>query len=230
MSGTRLTPRPTGRILGAMSTRPTACRLPVPVLLLALAAGLAGGPALADGTLPGIRLDGTAPEAPAEPPALRSMSAPELAAALRRAPDARAARPYQRELDRRRAQSGSDTVDLLMDQALRATRNNAPGRALDLLDAALRLRPAFSEAYVRRALVRFQTSDNSGAIEDLSRALEADPDNWDAYEGIAAVFIALGDDVAAAAAYDQALAINPWLSDAREARENLVPEVDGREI
>lgn len=215
-----------------MSKRLSSARFPArALLLLALAGGLLSvGPALADGTLPGIRLGGSAPEGAAEPPTLRSLSQADLASGLRRAPDARAARPYVRELERRRAQSGSDTVDLLMDQALRATRSGAPGRALDLLDAALRIRPAFSEGYVRRALVRFQTSDSSGAIEDLSAAIEADPDNWSAFEGVAAVFVALGDDEAAAVAYDQALAINPWLPDAREARDKLAPEVDGREI
>lgn len=214
-----------------MSTSASVARLSVLVLGLVVAgAGLAAAPAWADGTLPGLRLGGTPPDAPAETPALRSLSQPELVAGLRRAPDARAARPYERELDRRRSQSGSDTVDLLMDQALRATRSDAPGRALDLLDAALRLRPAFSEAYVRRALVRFQTDDDAGALADLAAALEADPDNWNALEGVAAVFVSLGDDVAAAAAYDAALDINPWLTDAREARDKLVPEVDGREI
>lgn len=70
----------------------------------------------------------------------------------------------------------------------------------------------------------------AGAVDDLAQALAVDPDNWTALEGLAAVFRSLGDDAAAALAYDQALIINPWLTDARAAREKLAPEVDGREI
>ncbi|MGH2341081.1 tetratricopeptide repeat protein [Segnochrobactraceae bacterium EtOH-i3] len=210
-------------------------RFPLPrsglLLLALLSAGAGDAWAQTDTGLPGIRLEGLGPAVAApEAPALKAMSPTDLLIALRRAPDARAARPYVREIERRRGASGSDTVDLLMDQALRASRDGQTGRALDLLDAALRIRPDFSAAHVRRALVRFQSGDAGGAVEDLAAALEADPDNWTALEGIAAVFVSLGDEKSAAVAYDEALAINPWLTEAREARDKLTPDVDGREI
>ncbi len=216
-----------------MSTRPHPFRSrTVRALVAGIGLALMSAPAArADEALPGIRVEGLRPAVPPpEAGSLRTMKTDDLVTALHTAPDARAARPYVRELERRRGESGSDTVDLLMDQALAAIHSGQPGRALDLLDAALRIRPAYSEAFVRRALVRFQSDDVVGAVDDLAAALDADPDNWTALEGIGTVFRALGDDKAAAAAYDRALAINPWLTEAREARDKLAPEVDGREM
>ncbi|MDR0538145.1 MAG: trypsin-like peptidase domain-containing protein [Tannerellaceae bacterium] len=53
-------------------------------------------------------------------------------------------------------------------------------KALDALDYSLQLHP-FSTTYCKRGLIKNAMNDIAGAMEDYNNAIDADPQNWEAY-------------------------------------------------
>ena len=121
------------------------------------------------------------------------------------------------EIDRARAQSGSDAADLLFSRASQA-RQADPTLALKLFDAVVALDPDWSEAYSERANARFQSGDVDGAMTDLAETLKRDPRDIGALGGLAAILLDSGRPDEALVAYDRALALAPAYQPLKEGR------------
>ncbi len=74
---------------------------------------------------------------------------------LRREADAAKAEAIANQIQAEWLQSGSATTDLLMQRAAKAVAEKNLAAALDLLDQAIVLQPAFPEAWNRRATVHY---------------------------------------------------------------------------
>ncbi|MDE3175119.1 MAG: tetratricopeptide repeat protein [Pseudomonadota bacterium] len=122
------------------------------------------------------------------------------------------------EIDRERAQSGSDAADLLYGRAQKARASANLPLALQLYDAVLALDPAWSEAWSARATARFQSGDLKGAMADLAQTLKREPRDVGALAGLGAILLDSGEPEAALRAYDRALALAPALAPLQEAR------------
>lgn len=124
-------------------------------------------------------------------------------------------------------ESGSDTVDVLMERAAAALRAEEPGLALDLLDVVVSLRPEFAEGWNRRASVFYMQEQFGRSLVDIERTLALEPRHWGALSGLALIQRRLGDDVQALSTFKRALSIHPQLDNAKSAVEDLEEKAEG---
>lgn len=124
--------------------------------------------------------------------------------------------------------SGSDTVNLLMERAVRAASEKKPELALKLLDRAITLAPDYPEVFSRRAVVHFAQGNIEQAVGDLRRVLALDPNHYKALEGLAQIFKEIGRKKAALEIYRRLLQVHPLMSGAKAAYEELAREVEGQ--
>jgi tetratricopeptide (TPR) repeat protein len=88
-------------------------------------------------------------------------------------------------------------------------------RALEDCSRAIGLRPAFTEAYYLRGLLRSQKlGDNHGAVQDFDQAIRLKPDHAAAYLKRGNARARLGDLRSGLADYDRAIGLDPVYADA----------------
>ena len=161
-----------------------------------------------------------APPSSAKPAAaaVDSAAIDKLYARLARTPYPDEAVGILAEIERLRAQSGSDTADLLMARALKARAGADLPLALQLFDAVVDLYPDWSEAWGERASTRYQTGDVAGAMGDIAQTLKREPRDISALSGLGAILLEAGDPEAALKVYDRAVKLAPAYEPLQEAR------------
>jgi tetratricopeptide (TPR) repeat protein len=127
-------------------------------------------------------------------------------------------------------ESGSPTVDLLMRRGLLAQERGALSEARDLFSAALRLEPAYAEAWNRRASVYLQEENTPSALADIGETLKLEPRHFGALVALGVILEKLDKKKAALEAYRSALKLYPQLEDARAGVARLEPMLDGRPL
>jgi len=165
------------------------------------------------------------PPAPVDKPTALA----QLYQELRKAPDREAAGPIMQAIQGLWRTSGSATVDLLMQRANRLATEDLD-LALEIIDAALEMAPEEAEAWYLRGRIYFLKKDYGQAIADLRRALERDPNHYEAMNELGAALEATGAKKEALEAYRKTLALNPFHPHAMRAAEDLRRDVDGRDI
>ena len=199
------------------------------VLTLALAAppawSQAPAPAPAPGKPPSHR--GSAlPKTPAE----REKTLSDLYALLATADDEEAAKAITDAIERVWMHSGSATIDLLMERAMKAMSEKNTDLALKLFDHVVELAPDFTEAWNRRAYVHFVLNDVERALGDLRRALALDPHHYKALDGLGQILREVGQKKGALKAFQQLLEVHPFWQNAKQAVDELEREVEGQGI
>lgn len=144
--------------------------------------------------------------------------------------DRQSAEEAERAILRLWLESGSDTVDLLMDWALDSMREKRYPRALDFLDRVVLMQPDYIEGWNKRATVHFMMEEYGRSIADIGRVLELEPRHFGALSGFGMIMRALGDDERAIVAYRQALEVDPYLDNVRDALEELETKSVGEEL
>jgi tetratricopeptide (TPR) repeat protein len=112
--------------------------------------------------------------------------------------------------------SGSATVDLVMQRAIEAAANQGYAIALDLLDGIIALQPDYAEAWHRKAIIYFEVEDYAACIAAVERTLELEPRHFGAWAGLGQVLYRMEDRERALLALNRALAIHPYLAGTRE--------------
>jgi tetratricopeptide (TPR) repeat protein len=102
--------------------------------------------------------------------------------------------------------------------------------ALKLLDAVIKLRPDYVEAWNRRATLYYLKNDYGRSIADIQQVLAREPRHFGALAGLGMIMEDLGDDKHALEAFRKALAINPHLEKVPELVKQLTEKVEGRDI
>jgi tetratricopeptide (TPR) repeat protein len=102
--------------------------------------------------------------------------------------------------------------------------------ALKLLDAVIKLRPDYVEAWNRRATLYYLKTDYAHSIADIQQVLAREPRHFGALAGLGMIMEDLGDDKHALEAFRKALAINPHLEKVPELVKQLSEKVEGRDI
>lgn len=126
--------------------------------------------------------------------------------------------------------SGSDTVDVLMQQSIKAMNDSENVTALAILDTVVELAPGYVEGWNKRATVLYIQGQHDASLRDINKALELEPRHFGALSGLGLIKRARGDDKAALAAYRRALHVHPFLTGAREAVKELKVIVEGKGI
>jgi tetratricopeptide (TPR) repeat protein len=193
-------------------------------------------PALAQAQSPKLapqRQQKKPPEAPAKLPnvgADRTRGLDFLFGALKAAPDEESAKHVEARIWALWMQTPSDTAALLMARAKAAMDAKQADVALKLLDAVIKLRPEYVEAWNRRATLYYMQNDYSHSLEDIEQVLSREPRHFGALAGLGMIMQDLGDDKRALDAFRKALAVNPHLEKVPELVKTLTEKVEGRDI
>ena len=173
------------------------------------------------------------PEAPGKLPKVgpdRTRGLDFLFGALKAAPDEASAKHVEARIWALWMQTPSDTAALLMVRAKAAMDAQKMDVALKLLDAVVKLRPDYVEAWNRRATVYYLQNDYTHSLEDIEQVLVREPRHFGALAGLGMIMQDLGDDRRALDAFRKALAVNPYLDKVPELVKTLTEKVEGRDI
>lgn len=149
--------------------------------------------------------------------------------ALGSAESAEAAAPLEAEIWSHWADSGSPTVNVLLERAAAAESAGDPDRAIRFLNEASTLAPDYAEPWNRRASIAYDTEDYPGAVSAIQEALKREPRHFGALAGLGLIYEELGQERAALEAFRAALAVHPYYEVALEGVRRLEPRVDGRD-
>src|SRR6201996_457184 len=153
-----------------------------------------------------------------------------LFGALKAAPDDASARHVEARIWAIWLQTPSDTAALLMVRAKAAMDAQQLDVALKLLDATIKLRPDFTEAWNRRATLYYLKNDYAHSLADIQQVLIREPRHFGALAGLGMIMQDLGDDKRALDAFRKALAINPHLERVPDLVKTRSEKVEGRDI
>ena len=173
------------------------------------------------------------PEAPAKLPKVgadRARGLDFLFGALKAAPDDVSARHVEARIWALWMQTPSDTAALLMVRAKAAMDAQQIDLALKLLDAIIKLRPDYTEAWNRRATLYYLQNDYPRSLADIQQVLAREPRHFGALAGLGMIMQDLGDEKRALEAFRKALAVNPHLEKVPELVKQLTEKVEGRDI
>jgi tetratricopeptide (TPR) repeat protein len=171
------------------------------------------------------------PEAPGKlPKADKTRGLDFLFGALKAAPDEASAKQVEARIWAIWMRTPSDTAALLMVRAKAAMDTEKFDVALKLLDAVVKLRPDYVEAWNRRATVYYLQNDYQHSLEDIEQVLVREPRHFGALVGLGRIMQDIGDDKRALDAFRQALAVNPHLDKIPELVKALTEKVEGRDI
>lgn len=127
-------------------------------------------------------------------------------------------------------QSGSATVDVLIERADAAEAAGDKALALSFIDQATSLTPSYAGAWYRRSILRYDADDRAGAIADIQETLKREPRHFGALAGLGMIYEDMGQEKAALEAYRRALEIHPFLNNAKQGVSRLEPKVDGQDL
>jgi tetratricopeptide (TPR) repeat protein len=153
-----------------------------------------------------------------------------LFGALKVAPDDITAKAIEGRIWAMWAATRSDTTTLLMSRAQTAVEQHDADLALKLLDAVIKIRPAYVDAWNRRATIFYLKKDYGRALADLREVLRREPRHFGALSGLGLIMQDLGDDKQALEVYRRALAVYPRLERIPEVVKELQQKVEGRDI
>ena len=126
--------------------------------------------------------------------------------------------------------SDSKSIDLLTNWARAATGQRRYGKALDLLDQVVVLRPKYAEVYNQRATLHFIMKDFEKSMTDIERTLALEPRHYGALAGLASILEQLDRKEEALKAWYKALAVYPAMDSAQKAVVRLEEELAGSGI
>jgi hypothetical protein len=126
--------------------------------------------------------------------------------------------------------SGSDTANLLMQRALLAMDKKDYAVALDLLDRLVDIKPAWAEAWNKRATVRFYQGNLDAAMADVEHVLKLEPKHFGALDGMGAILQRTGFDRQALAVFRRSLAVYPLQPEIKKIVDKLQLQVEGQGI
>ena len=146
---------------------------------------------------------------------------------LREAPSVPEAQEIASDIVAAWMESGSPTVDILMERGVSAEMAGDDEGARAFYDRAILIRPGYAEAYNRRAALFLKADNYSEALRDVNEALRLEPRHFGAWMGLGAVLETFGARSEALQAYREARGIYPELEAAKQAERRLAPRSDG---
>ncbi|MBZ9884653.1 hypothetical protein LB535_20085 [Mesorhizobium sp. CA10] len=204
------------------------------ILFTSLTAFLLSVAALPAGaeTVPGALPPDTAPPAATPPPAAPTKQGrlDQLFAELKRERNEKAAERIAGRIWNEWNQSGSASIDLMMQWAQKATEDQKFDVALDFLDQVVTLQPDYAEGWNRRATVHFMMKNYGKSMADIDRTLELEPRHFGALSGLAQIMAETGHKQSALDAWQKVLAIYPMMRSAQNQVSTLSEELAGEGI
>lgn len=127
-------------------------------------------------------------------------------------------------------QSGSASVDLMMQWSQKAIENQKFDVALDFLDQVVTLQPTYAEGWNRRATVHYMMKNFGKSMADIDRTLQLEPRHFGALSGLAQIMATTGHKQSALEAWQRVLGIYPMMRSAQDQVATLSEELAGEGI
>ncbi|RUW20052.1 MULTISPECIES: hypothetical protein [unclassified Mesorhizobium] len=127
-------------------------------------------------------------------------------------------------------QSGSASIDLMMQWAQKATEDQKFDVALDFLDQVVTLQPGYAEGWNRRATVHFLMKNYGKSMADIDHTLQLEPRHFGALSGLAQIMAETGHKQSALEAWQKVLTIYPMMRSAQDQVSTLSEELAGEGI
>lgn len=126
--------------------------------------------------------------------------------------------------------SGSDTINLLMQWSAEAIGRQEYATAQDLLEQVTTLKPDYAEGWNRRATLYFMMSDYTRSLADIERTLRLEPRHFGALSGLAAILQKASRNRQALDTWYRVLSIYPANRQAQKTVEELEEKLAGQGI
>lgn len=126
--------------------------------------------------------------------------------------------------------SGSPTVNLLLEHSTTAMSDEDTAKARKLLDAAIEIEPDFAEAWNKRATLLFMQGNYASSLEDIAKTLSLEPRHFGALAGRGMIYEQRNKKDLALESYRRVLAIYPAMPGMKERVKKLAIEVEGLKI
>ena len=153
-----------------------------------------------------------------------------LFGALKVAPDDVTAKAIEERIWALWTASHSDTANLLMTRVKTAIEAKDLDLAIELLDAIVKVKPDYVEAWNRRATIFYMKKDYGHALADIRQVLKREPRHFGALAGFGLILQDIGDDKQALEVYRRALALYPRMERIPDLVKTLEEKVEGRNI
>jgi len=153
-----------------------------------------------------------------------------LFGALKAAPDAASAKQVESRIWALWVASGSDTANLLMTRVKSAIEAKDLNLAVQLLDAVIKIKPDYIEAWNRRATIHYMRKEFGESLQDIRQVLIREPRHFGALSGLGMILQEFGDEKRALEAFRRALEIHPNLQKIPDMVKTLSEKVEGRDI
>ncbi len=153
-----------------------------------------------------------------------------LFGALKLAPDDTSAKAIEERIWALWVVSRSDTTNLLMTRVKTALEQQDTDLAIKLLDAIVKIKPDYIEAWNRRATLYYMKKDYGHSLADIREVLKREPRHFGALSGLGLIMQDIGDDKQALEVYRRALAVYPRMQRIPDLVKTLQEKVEGRDI
>ncbi|TIX11046.1 MAG: hypothetical protein E5V41_27670 [Mesorhizobium sp.] len=128
------------------------------------------------------------------------------------------------------SQSGSASIDLMMQWSQKAMEDQKYDVALDFLDQVVTLQPTYAEGWNRRATLHFMMKNYGKSMSDIDHTLHLEPRHFGALSGLAQIMAETGHKQSALEAWQKVLAIYPMMRSAQDQVGTLSEELAGEGI
>lgn len=149
---------------------------------------------------------------------------------LKRARDPRDADRVAKQIWDMWFDSGSASINLMMQWSNDAIKERKFAVALDFLDSVVTLAPDFAEGWNRRATVHFMMDNYAKSMADIDRTLRLEPRHFGALGGMAMIMKNTGRKRRALEAYRKVLEYYPMMRSAQEEVIELSEDLAGEGI
>ena len=153
-----------------------------------------------------------------------------LFGALKLAPDDITAKAIEHRIWALWTVSRSDTANLLMTRVKTAIESKDLEVAIQLLDAVIKVKPDYVEAWNRRATIYYMKKDYGRALADIREVLKREPRHFGALAGFGLIMQDIGDDKQALEVYRRVLTLYPRMERIPDLVKTLQSKVEGRDI
>ncbi|MDB2498533.1 tetratricopeptide repeat protein [Alphaproteobacteria bacterium] len=124
----------------------------------------------------------------------------------------------------------NQAINRQMDRAIKMMNAGRLDDAEAMFSAIISRKPAFAEAWNKRATVRFFRGDDAGSANDILQVIKLEPRHFGALSGLGMIKVRAGDLQGALQAYRAAQRINPFLPNIEVIIDRLGQKLNGRGI
>jgi tetratricopeptide (TPR) repeat protein len=126
--------------------------------------------------------------------------------------------------------SDDQAINRQMDRAIKMMNAGRLDDAEAMFSAIISRKPAFAEAWNKRATVRFFRGDDAGSANDILQVIKLEPRHFGALSGLGMIKVREGDLQGALQAYRAAQRINPFLPNIEVIIDRLGQRLKGRAL